>query len=133
ERAVAASGCRHLIVRTSWVYGPRASNFYQIIRRKAEANEPMRMVDDQTSVPTTSVFLAQHTVDLIKKSASGLLHLVPSGQATRYEFAQEVVQAAKSRSRIEPAKSAEFPAPARRPVYSVMDNRKAAGMLGQPL
>ena len=52
----------HLILRTSWVYGPRASNFYQIIRRKAEANEPMRMVDDQTSVPTTSVFLAQHTV-----------------------------------------------------------------------
>ena len=133
ERAIAASGCRHLILRTSWVYGPRASNFYQIIRRKAEANEPMRMVDDQTSVPTTSAFVAQHTVDLIRKSASGLLHLVPSGQATRYEFAREVVRVAKSRSRVEPAKSTEFPAAAHRPVYSVMDNRKAAGVLGQPL
>jgi dTDP-4-dehydrorhamnose reductase len=133
ERAVAASGCRHLILRTSWVYGPRASNFYQIIRRKAEANEPMRMVDDQTSVPTTSAFLASHTMDLLKANVNGLLHLVPSGQATRYEFALQVVKATRSGSKVERAKSADFPAAARRPAYSVMDNRKAAGTLGQPL
>jgi dTDP-4-dehydrorhamnose reductase len=133
ERAVAASGCRHLILRTSWVYGPRASNFYQIIRKKAEANEPMRMVDDQTSVPTTSTILASHTVGLLKANASGLLHLVPAGQATRYEFALEVVKAIRSGSRVERAKSADFPAAARRPAYSVMSNSQAATMLGQPL
>jgi dTDP-4-dehydrorhamnose reductase len=133
ERAVAASGCRHLILRTSWVYGPRASNVYQIIRRKAEANEPMRMVDDQTSVPTTSAFLAGHTVSLIEKSVTGLFHLVPTGAATRYEFAREVVKALRSRSSVEPAKSADFPAAAQRPGYSVMDNRTAAGMLGRTL
>lgn len=133
ERAVAASSCRHLILRTSWVYGPRASNFYQIIRRKAEANEAMRMVDDQTSVPTTSAFLAGHTVSLIERSATGLFHLVPTGTATRYEFAREVVKALGSRSSVEPAKSADFPAAAQRPAYSAMDNRRAAGMLGQPL
>lgn len=133
ERAVAASGCRHLILRTSWVYGPRASNFYQIIRRKAEANEPMRMVDDQTSVPTTSAFLAGHTVSLIRKSVTGLFHLVPTGAATRYEFAREVVKALGSRSSVEPAKSADFPSAAQRPAYSVMDNRTAAVMLGRTL
>jgi dTDP-4-dehydrorhamnose reductase len=133
ERAVAASGCRHLILRTSWVYGPRASNFYQIIRRKAEANEPMRMVDDQTSVPTTSTFLALHTIALLKANASGLLHVVPSGQATRYEFALEVVKASRSGSKVDRAKSTDFPAAARRPVYSVMSNASAARALGKAL
>jgi dTDP-4-dehydrorhamnose reductase len=91
------------------------------------------MVDDQTSVPTTSTFLASHTMALLKANASGLLHLVPSGQATRYEFALEVVKASRSGSKVAPAKSTDFPAAARRPAYSVMDNRKAAGTLGQPL
>jgi dTDP-4-dehydrorhamnose reductase len=120
-------------LRTSWVYGPRASNFYQIIRRKAQANEPMQMVDDQTSVPTTSMFLASQTLALLKANASGLLHLVPSGQATRYEFALQVAKASRSGSKVDRAKSTDFPAAARRPAYSVMDNRKAAGTLGQPL
>ena len=133
ERAVAASGCRYLILRTSWVYGPRASNFYQIIRRKAEANEQMRMVDDQTSVPTTSVFLAQYTKALLEKNASGMLHLVPSGQATRYEFACEVVKAIGSRSRVEAAPTSAFPTAARRPVYSVLDNQRACAVLGTRL
>jgi dTDP-4-dehydrorhamnose reductase len=133
ERSVAASGCRHLILRTSWVYGPRATNFYQIILRKAQAGEDMRMVDDQTSVPTTAAFLATQTIALLRAGASGLLHLVPSGQATRYEFAQEVVKANRSRSRVEPAKSADFPTPARRPAFSVLDNRRAAAALGVAL
>jgi dTDP-4-dehydrorhamnose reductase len=133
ERAVAASGCRHLILRTSWVYGPRASNFYQIIRKKAEANEAMRMVDDQTSVPTTSAFLASHTMALLKADVMGLLQLVPSGQATRYEFALEVVKASRSGSKVERAKSTDFPAAAGRPTYSVMSNSQAARILGQPL
>jgi len=133
ERAVAASGCRHLVLRTSWVYGPRAANFYRIIARKAAAGESMRMVDDQTSVPTTSAFLAEQTVALVRKSATGLLHLVPSGEATRYEFARAVVRAAGSTSQVQTARTAEFPAPARRPVYSVLSNRKAAAMLGASL
>ena len=133
ERAVAASGCRHLIVRTSWVYGPRAANFYQIIARKAAANEPMRMVDDQTSVPTPAGFLAQQTVALLKTDFSGTVHLVPSGEATRFEFASAVAKKMQSTSRIEPARTAEFPSAARRPGYSVLDNRRAAALLGRAL
>jgi dTDP-4-dehydrorhamnose reductase len=129
ERAVAASGCRHLVLRTSWVYGERAANFYQIILHKARAGEAMRMVDDQTSVPTPSSFLAEHTVALLRRQASGLLHLVPSGQASRYEFACAVVQAVGSRSQVERARSAQFPSSARRPAYSVLANGKAAALL----
>ena len=130
ERAIAASGCRHLILRTSWVYGPRAANFYQVILRKAQAGEPMRMVDDQTSVPTTSAFLAAQTLAMLRREAEGLFHLVPSGYATRYDFACEVVRATGSKSKVAPARTAEFPTPATRPVYSVMDNRRAGAVLG---
>lgn len=133
ERAIAASGCRHLILRTSWVYGPRASNFYQIIRRKAQADEPMLMVDDQMSVPTPSVFVAEHTISLISAAASGVLHLVPSGQATRYDFAREVAKAMGSRSKVEPVGTSRFPSAARRPAYSVMSNAASAKLLGQAL
>jgi len=133
ERAVAASGCRHLIVRTSWVYGPRANNFYQIIARKAAAGEPMRMVHDQTSVPTPSAFVAERTIALWGRDAQGVLHLVPSGEATRYDFACEVVGAMRSRSSVERARTADFPAAALRPAYSAMDNSRAALLLGAPL
>ena len=129
ESAVLAAGCRHLVLRTSWVYSARATNFYRIIRSKAAAGEPMRMVDDQTSVPTSSVFLAEYTLALLRENAEGLLHLVPSGQATRYAFAREVVRALGSASTLAPARTSDFPSAARRPAYSVLDNRKAAAVL----
>jgi dTDP-4-dehydrorhamnose reductase len=132
EHAIAASACRHLILRTSWVYSPRATNFYQIILRKARANEPMRMVDDQTSVPTTSAFLATHTLGVLRRAVEGLFHLVPSGQASRYEFALQVVKRASSSSRVEAVGSSCFPSAARRPEYSVMSNGKVARLLGGP-
>jgi dTDP-4-dehydrorhamnose reductase len=133
ERGIVASACRHLIMRTSWVYGPRAANFYQIILRKAAAGEPMLMVDDQTSVPTPSAFLAATTKALVRKGAEGLLHVVPSGAASRYELAQEVVRAMGSLASVTPVGVDRFPSPARRPIYSVLDNRRAAAMLGHAL
>ena len=133
ERRIRASGCRHLILRTSWIYGPRAANFYRIIERKALSGEPMKMVDDQTSVPTTAAFLAKYTRALLETEAAGLLHLVPSGQATRYDFACELVRVLGSLSRVERAKSADFPSPAARPAYSVLDKRRAENALGRTL
>lgn len=133
EERIRAAGCRHLILRTSWVYGPNAANFYRIIERKALAGEAMRMVDDQASVPTPAPFLAAYTAMLLQAGASGLLNLVPSGEASRYEFAREVVRVLGSRSTVERAKTADFPSPARRPSYSVLGNARAASILGAPL
>ena len=129
ERAISASGCRHLILRTSWVYGPRTTNFYRIIAEKARANEPMRMVDDQTSVPTPSRFLAEYTAALVERQAEGVLHLVPSGEVTRFGFAMEVVHVLGSTSSVQPARRADFPSPARRPAYSVLSNRRVSALL----
>lgn len=133
ERAVLASGARHLVLRVSWVYGPRATNFYQVIRRKAEAREPLRMVDDQCSIPTPAAFIAEQTIALLATDASGLMHLVPCGEASRYEFAAEVVRKLGSGSKVDRAKTAEFPSAARRPAYSVLCNGLAARVLGKAL
>jgi dTDP-4-dehydrorhamnose reductase len=133
ERAISASGCRHLILRTSWVYGPRTRNFYRIIADKARANEPMRMVDDQTSVPTPARFLALSTSRLLEAGNEGLLHVVSTGESTRYRFACEVVTVTRSRSSVGPARTSEFPAAATRPSYSVMANRRAAKILGMAI
>jgi dTDP-4-dehydrorhamnose reductase len=133
ERAVQASGSRHLVLRTSWVYGPRANNFYAVVKRKAAAGEPMRMVDDQTSVPTSASFLAATTVALLKKDCAGLMHLVPSGSATRYDFARAIVRLSGSRAAVASARSTDFPSAARRPTYSVMSNGLASAFLGRAL
>ena len=133
ERAVRESGCRHLILRTSWVYGPRGKNFYLTIAAKARAGERLRVVDDQRGVPTTSGFLADQTVELIGRRAEGLLHLVPSGETTWFGFAREIVRISASRSEVEPIRSVELAAAARRPANSVLDNRKAAAVLGGAL
>jgi dTDP-4-dehydrorhamnose reductase len=93
----------------------------------------MRMVDDQTSVPTSASFLAATTVALLKKDCAGLMHLVPSGGATRWEFAQEIVRLSGSRCEVQRARTADFPSAARRPVYSAMSNARASAALGKPL
>jgi len=133
EVAVRSSGSRYLLLRTSWVYGPRASNFYAVVMRKAVIGESMRIVDDQTSVPTPASFLAANTVALLDKGAAGMMHLVPSGEATRYGFACEIVRLSGSRSKVEPARTTDFPSAARRPAYSVMSSARASAVLGRAL
>ena len=130
---VRSSGCRHLVLRTSWVYGPRGKNFYLTIARKAAAGEHLRVVNDQHGVPTTSLFLAEHTIELFRKEASGLLNLVPSGETTWFEFAREIVRLAGSSSEIEPIASHQFPAAASRPKYSVLDKARVESILGRVL
>lgn len=133
EREIIATACRALIVRTSWVYGPRATNFFRLIRSKAQAGEDFAMVTDQVSVPTPASFLAQQTLALVRLGATGVLHLVPSGEASRHELALEVVRVLRSRSRVRPALTSDFRAAAERPAYSVLDNTGAASALGAPL
>ncbi len=130
---IQGSGCRHLILRTSWVYGARGKNFYLTIARKAAAGEALRVVNDQLGVPTTSSFLAQYTVELLRKQASGLLNLVPSGETTWFQFACEIVQLWGSGSTVEPVTSEQFPTAARRPRHSVLDKRRAEELLGHGL
>lgn len=127
EKRISASGCRHLILRTSWVYGSRGRNFFLTMKN---ARQPLRVVDDQRGVPTSSRFLAENTVLLIGKEIEGVLHLVPSGATTWYGFAREILG---EKAAITPIPSSEYKTAARRPANSVLDNRKAQALLGGSL
>jgi dTDP-4-dehydrorhamnose reductase len=133
ERAIAASCAVHLILRASWVYAERGKNFYLTIARKARAGEPLRIVDDQAGVPTPARFLAESTAVLLRADTTGLLHFVPSGHTTWCGFARAIVDKLGCRAGVDPIRSGEYPTAARRPAYSVLDNRKAAAVLGRTL
>ena len=128
-----AAGCRALIVRSSWLYAPHGGNFYRTIAAKAAAGERLRVVDDQRGVPSPAAFVAAGSVELLRKGAEGLFHLVPSGEATWFEFARAILDKMGSHAPIERVRTGEYPDPVRRPAYSVLDNAKAARALGHPL
>jgi dTDP-4-dehydrorhamnose reductase len=137
EQALAASGCRLLLLRSSWVYAPRGRNFFLAIAAKAaeqaRAGGPLRVVDDQHGVPTESRFIAQMTARLLEAQAEGAFHVVPSGATTWHGFACAIVEGLGLRVPVEPIKSGEFASAVKRPARSVLANRKLARTLGLEL
>jgi dTDP-4-dehydrorhamnose reductase len=130
ERAIAASNCRYLILRTSWVYAPRGRNFFLAIARKALAGEPLRVVGDQIGVPTEAQFIAETTRSLIEGKAQGILHLVPSGNTTWQGFASAIVQRLGAGVSVKAIPSGEYPSAARRPACSILSKEKLERLLG---
>jgi dTDP-4-dehydrorhamnose reductase len=130
EGRVLSSGCRCLLLRTSWLYGPRGSNFFLAMARKAVAAEPLRVVNDQHGVPTESKFVAEMTMALLQRPEEGTFHVVPSGKTTWHGFALAIVDALRSKSAVTAISSGEYPTPARRPLYSILDNGKLSRTLG---
>jgi dTDP-4-dehydrorhamnose reductase len=133
ERQIAASGCRFLLLRTSWVYAPRGKNFFLTIARKVRAGEDLRVVDDQRGVPTEAKFLAETTAAMLGADTEGLFHLVPRGDTTWHGFATQIAQRLGSGQPIQAIGSSDYPTPARRPTNSVLDNRRLSRQLAHPL
>jgi dTDP-4-dehydrorhamnose reductase len=129
ERAVAASGADALVLRTSWVYGLRGRNFLLTIRRLAAERDELRIVDDQVGVPNWSRTLAQATARVVASGRAalaerrGLYHLSCTGSATWFAFAKAIVGDA-SHPRMTPIATADYPTPARRPAYGVLDTAR---------
>ena len=129
EQRVAASGAQALVFRTSWIYGLRGSNFLMTIRRLAAARDELRIVDDQVGVPNWSRALARATLRVLQLGREtlaercGLYHLSCGGEATWYRFAQAFLRDTKG-LRVLPIATADYPTPARRPQYGVLDTTK---------
>jgi len=129
ERAVAAAGGQALVFRTSWVYGLRGSNFLLTIRRLAAERDELRIVADQVGVPNWCRVLAEATVRVAGSGTAaladraGLYHLSSTGATSWYEFARAIVGDAP-RPRVVPITSADYPTPARRPAYGVLDTTR---------
>lgn len=130
EKRIVASGCRYLILRTSWVYAPRGRNFFVTIAKKLQAREDLRVVNDQYGVPTEAKFVADITEALLRDATEGIFHVVPSGSTTWHGFASEIAKRLGSNELIQPIASHEYPTPARRPRNSVLNNTQLVRRLG---
>lgn len=130
ERLIRESGCRHLILRTSWLYAPWGRNFVRTMAKLAREREELRVVDDQRGRPTSCEHLARVSLDLVQRGASGTLHVTDGGECTWYGFTREIVRLIGAPCRVTPCTTAEFPRPAPRPAYSVLDLSAAEVIVG---
>lgn len=135
EEAIRASGCRYLILRTSWVYAVSGKNFLLTILRRAREGKELRVVDDQRGAPTSSIMIANATPPAILRVVSddllcGLYHMSAAGSTTWFRFARAIVDASGASATVHSTSSSEYPAAARRPRNSLLDNTKLALQLG---
>ena len=143
EAAIRASGCQHLIFRTSWVYAARGGNFAKIMLRLARERDLLSVINDQVGAPTGAELLADVTAHAIhsamqRPELSGLYHLVASGQTTWYDYAQFVIDFARragseikvAPDAIQPVPTSAFPTAARRPLNSRLNTQKLQTTFG---
>ena len=146
EQLIAASGCRHLIFRTSWVYAARGANFAKTMLRLAKDRETLTVINDQFGAPTGADLLADVTAHAIRHVAQhpehlGLYHCVAGGETTWHAYAQFVVNTARQQQpalelkvqSIEPVPTSAFPTPARRPLNSRLNTSQLQANFGLQL
>lgn len=122
EQAVRETHPRHVIVRTSWLYGRGGKNFVDTILARARSGEPLRVVDDQRGSPTWTADLADGLVALLERAEYGTYHVTGSGDCSWHEFASAACEAAGVPAKVEAINTAELGRPAPRPAYSVLHN-----------
>ena len=129
EEAVLGSRARHMVFRTAWVYAAHGRNFVRTMLRLAAERDELRVVADQIGSPTSAGLIADVTADIVSRpdAPSGLWHLTAAGQTSWHGFAEAIVDQAHrrgllaNRPRVVPITTADFPTPAARPAYSVLD------------
>lgn len=133
EKAVADSGCRYMIFRTSWLYSLTGRNFFRTMAEKCADAPSLKVVFDQTGTPTCAcdlAFLIMHILDNGMLDRTGLYHYSNEGVATWYDFAKEINDTLGYTCRVEPCRTCDFPRPAYRPCYSVLDKKKVKETFG---
>lgn len=131
ERAIQAVFDAYFIIRTSWVYSQYGNNFLKTMLRLAKERESLSVVNDQIGTPTNAVDLAEVLLLIIRFSEEnkeqpnyGVYHFSNEGQCSWYEFAKEIFEQTQTKIELKPIPSSEFPTPAKRPSYSVLDKLK---------
>lgn len=137
EEAIRASGCPHVILRTSWVYGARGGNFARTMLRLAGEREKLTVIDDQIGAPTGADLLADITAHAIRAcranpALGGTYHAVAAGETSWHGYASFVIDWARANGlplkvapgAIEPVPTTAFPTPARRPLNSRLSTQR---------
>ena len=137
EEAILATGCKHLIFRTSWVYAARGGNFAKTMLKLAQERDSLNVINDQIGAPTGADLLADITAHAIRTAlqrpdVSGLYHLVASGQTSWHGYASFIIDLARQAGvaikvapeAIQPVPTSAFPTPAKRPMNSRLNTSK---------
>ena len=126
-----------LVLRTAWLYGPGGPCFPQTMINAARAGKPLKVVDDQVGCPTFTHDLAEGTLDLIDRGATGLWHLTNAGSTSWHGFTAAILEEFNLKTDLGTTTSAEWkklrPASATRPAYSVLDVEPFAQRVGRPM
>jgi dTDP-4-dehydrorhamnose reductase len=143
EQLIRASGCHHLILRTSWVYAARGANFARTMIKLAAERDELRVVDDQVGAPTGADLLADVTAHLLcsamaRPELSGIYHVVAAGETNWHAYARAVIEWARAHElpvrvasdRIVAVPSSAYPTAARRPLNSRLDTQRLQRTFG---
>jgi dTDP-4-dehydrorhamnose reductase len=146
EEAIRASGCRHLIFRTSWVYAARGGNFAKTMLKLAKERDKLTVIADQIGAPTGADLLADLTAHalrtaLVRPELAGTYHTVAQGATSWHGYAQHVIEFARAAGQpirvapdaIEAVPTSAFPTPAKRPHNSRLDTNKLRDAFGLTL
>jgi dTDP-4-dehydrorhamnose reductase len=148
DQAIQASGCDHLIFRTSWVYGARGNNFLLTMLRLGKERSELRIVDDQIGSPTSSECIAQATSDVLAQvlapggagmqGRSGIYNLTSSGETSWFGFTKVILAEAAVRfgsplPNLVPILTADYPTPAKRPANSRLSCQRVEKTFGVSL
>jgi dTDP-4-dehydrorhamnose reductase len=137
EHHIRASGCAHLILRTSWVYAARGGNFARTMIKLASEREALAVIDDQFGAPTGAELLADVTAHAIRAcranaALAGTYHCVAAGETNWFDYARFVIEWARANGlpikvaadAVKPVPTSGYPTPAKRPLNSRLDTRK---------
>lgn len=142
EKAIIAAGCRYLILRASWIYSVRGTNFVLTMLRLAREKRNISVVTDQIGCPSWAKYLATASAEIIitnnsLQNISGIYHLSATGHTARFDFAKMIVDLAKVSSNLDPAWASihptttdKYPLPAKRPLYAATSKTKVMQRFG---
>jgi dTDP-4-dehydrorhamnose reductase len=138
ERRVLAAGGRSVILRTSWVYSPKGTNFLLTMLHLFMERSEVKVVDDQVGAPTTARYLADATLKVINMAPDaehcGLYHCTAGGQTSWCGFARRILlfdqRPKRQCKRVVPIRTVDYPTPARRPAFSVLDSSRFSATFG---
>lgn len=133
EKAVAESGCRYMIFRTAWLYSLTGKNFFLTMADLTASKPMLKVVYDQVGTPTNAAdlaFLLSHIIEENKLDRTGLYHYTNEGVCSWYDFTKEINDLLGHTCNVMPCRTDEFPTPAARPHYSVLDKKKVRETFG---